>query len=373
MSQKRLTSMFGQLALTQIRHVAPVRPGTAPDLVSRVYQQIEQEFGMLAPPLALHAPAPPVLAASWLLMREPLIVTGQVERPVKEAVATAVSLGNTCPFCVTVHSNTLSGLTGGVIDARVLAEGASTAGDPLVRAAGAWATDSRTEEGALRYEPACTADEAPELIGTAVLLHYLNRMVNVFLGEVPLPPGVPKIALGGVMRTLGAMMRRAAAKPHPAGASLDLLPPVPVPADLSWTLANATIADAFARASAAVDAAGAESVPEPVRDVVAAELAGWHGEARGPSRAWVESAVSGLPQAQRAAGRLALLTAMTSYQVDKSIIDAFRRQSPDDVTLIGLTSWASLTASRRVASWIPVSPATAAAPTLAAPGPTARS
>lgn len=353
MSGKRITTLLGQLGLTQVRHVSPVRLGAAEELVCRVYGQVEREFGVLAPPVALHSPAPRVLAASWLMMRETLIATGQVERTIKEAVATAVSLSNTCPFCVAVHSNTLSGLAGST---DVLAWANDPAGSvitPQVRAAAAWARDSGTEEGARRHAPPCPAGEAPELVGTAILFQYLNRMVNVFLTEVPLPPGVPRIVLGPAMRVLGGTIRAAARKPHPPGMSLDLLPTAPLPGDLSWAAGNPVVAAAFARVCSAVDAAGARSVPAAVRDAVMAELADWHGEPRGPSRAWVENAVSGLPTAHRAAGRLALLTALASYQVDRSVIDKFRLDWPDDTTLIELTSWASLTAARRVGGWIP--------------------
>lgn len=38
---------------------------------------------MLAPPVALHSPAPEVLAASWVMMREILIVPGTVDRTTK--------------------------------------------------------------------------------------------------------------------------------------------------------------------------------------------------------------------------------------------------------------------------------------------------
>jgi hypothetical protein len=90
-----------------------------------------------------------------------------------------------------------------------------------------------------------------------------------------------------------------------------------------------------------------------------AELENWHGERRGPSRAWVESAVSGLPSADRAAGRLALLTALASAQVDRSVVRMFRASRPGragrpgDSTLVELTAWASLAAARRVGTWIP--------------------
>lgn len=373
MAGKKMRTLLGQLGLTQVRHVSAVRLRAAPPLVREVYGQVEADFGVLAPPVALHAPAPRVLAASWLMLRETLLMTGRLERPVKEAVATAVSRANTCPFCVTVHNNTLSGLTvhddtlpglAGPAEMLLTADGQLGPGtDVAVRAATAWAADSMTEPGAAQHQPVCQADQAPELIGTAVLLHYLNRMVNVFLGEVPLPPGVPKFMLGRVMRTLGGMIRAAAREPHPPGMSLQLLPSASLPGDLSWAAADSVVAEAFARACAAIDEAAARSVPDVVKDAVTAELAGWHGEPRGPSRAWVEDRVTGLPYARRAAARLALLTAFASYQVDHTVIEQVRRDGTSDAEMIELTAWASLAAARRAGGWIPVgAPASTATP-----------
>src|SRR5260370_8479149 len=110
MTSKRITTVLGQLGLTQVRYVSPVRRGAAQGLAGRVYDQVEREFGVLAPSLALFSPAPQVLAASWLMLRETLLVTRKVDRATKEAVATTVSLGNTCPWCVTLHTTMASGL-----------------------------------------------------------------------------------------------------------------------------------------------------------------------------------------------------------------------------------------------------------------------
>src|SRR5436190_17347640 len=99
-------------AMAQIRYVAPVRPGAAQDPVATVYAQVEQDFGMLAPPVGLHSPAPGALAACWAMLRETLIA-GPGERAAREAVAAGVSLGNTCPYCVQVHATLLYGLAGG--------------------------------------------------------------------------------------------------------------------------------------------------------------------------------------------------------------------------------------------------------------------
>jgi hypothetical protein len=350
MASRRVTTVLGQLGLTQVRYVSPVRRGGAPGLVGHVYEQVEREFGVLAPSLVLFSPAPQVLAASWLMLRETLLVARKVERVAKEAVATTVSRGNACPWCVTVHSTMFSGLAGGLVLADYPAEPVA---DPRLRAVATWARDCGTEEGARVHEPPCPAEEAPELIGTAVMFHYYNRMVNVFLTEVPLPPGAPRMALGPVMRILDRRMRPAAGRRYEPGTSLELLPAAPVPRDLSWASDDPVAEDAFARGCAAVDAAGARSVPPSVRDLVLAELEDWHGEPRGPSRAWADSAVSALPQADRPAGRLALLTALASSQVDRPVVQMFRASRPGDSTLIELTAWASLAAARRVGGWIP--------------------
>ena len=343
MSGARLTTMFGQLGLTQVRYAPPVRLGAANGLAGRVYAQVERDFGVLAPPVALHSPAPEVMAASWLMLREILVVTGNVDRTAKEAVAAAVSLGNTCPWCVTVHSSTFSGLSGSAV---------KSVTDPRLRAIATWAAESRTEDGAPLRELAFPAEQAPELIGTAVILHYFNRMANVFLTEVPLPPRVPKMMIGPVMRVLGRSIQSAARQAHQPGTSLELLPAAPLPSDLSWAAGNPVVADALARACRAIDAAAARSVPESVRYLVTTELENWHGEQRGPSRAWADDALAALPAEHRAAGRLALLTALASYQVDRQVVDQFKAGGSSDAALVELTSWASLVAARRAGTWI---------------------
>jgi AhpD family alkylhydroperoxidase len=356
---KPVKLVLGQLGLTQIRYVTPVRPKGAKALISRVYRQVERDFGVLAPPVALHSPVPEIMAASWIMLRESLLVPGHIDRASKETVAIAVSAGNTCPFCVTIHSSTLATLTRLSGASAVAGDPAGSPSDPRLRGLAEWATACGTETGARLHGTPCPADEAPELIGTAVLLHYLNRMVNVFLGEVPLPPRVPRMVLKPVMRVVTRLIRKASTGWPVAGASLDLLPSAAPPGDLTWAAANPVLAEGFARACAAIDAAGTIFVAEPVRELVQAELAGWHGENRGLSRAWVADAVAGLPASQRAAGRLALLIAIASYQVDRSVLEACRL-THDDQALIALASWASLAAARRVGGWIPFGSSAAA-------------
>jgi hypothetical protein len=300
--------------LAQVRYVTPVRPSAARGLVAQVYAQMEREFGMLAPPMLLHSAAPEALASAWAMLRESLLAGGTYSRESKEAIATEVSRANACPYCVDVHQATQSALSSLGPSVRPFAAGGSA--------------------------------PAAELVAVAVTFHYLNRMVNVFLGPSPLPPRLPAPARGLMLRLFGLIMRPAAAKPRPPGAAAALLPPAPLPADLAWARDVPHLARAFAGAVAAVEAAGHRSVPEDVRDLVTSRLSGWDGAAPGPSRAWVTGPLSGLPPALRPAAHLALLTAMASYQVDQEVVGAFMRQASSDRELVELTSWASLTAAR---------------------------
>ncbi|HEV2639945.1 MAG TPA: carboxymuconolactone decarboxylase family protein [Actinocrinis sp.] len=353
------------LALVQIRHVGRVRYGPAQgrDLVGRVYREMERDFGVLAPPIALHAPAPEALAASWLMLREAMIAPGQAGRLAKEAVATAVSVGNTCPYCVTMHSSMVRSLADGADAAALAGDRAGQVADPALRAIAAWAGAAAARDGATAVPAPFPAAQAPELVGVLVVMQYLNRMVNVFLGDVPLPPGVPKLATGPVAGVLGGLIRGGADRAAQPGGSLDLLPPAgpgqgafggpgsDPGSDLAWAAGSPSVAEAFARAGAAIERGGRASVPEPVRALLLAELDAWDGRPRPLHPGWLEEPLAALAPDHRPAGRLALLTALASYRVDRGVVGAFRAGQPQDSALIELAAWAALAAARRVGGW----------------------
>ncbi|MCB5165650.1 carboxymuconolactone decarboxylase family protein [Streptomyces bambusae] len=324
-------------SLGQIRYVRAVRPGEAEGTVARVYDQAQREFGVLAPPLALHSPAPGPLTAGWLLLRETLLVEGRASRAEKELVATAVSEANRCPYCVEVHRAAMEVLPSAGSAARGLADWAAAAG-------------RRTGEAA----PAVPfgANAAPEICGTALTFHYLNRMVTVFLEDSPMPAQSPAAIRGPVMRTVARTMRPERG-PLAPGTSLGLLPEAPLPDALAWAAGNPSVAGAVARAVAAVEAAGAW-IPDGVRECVQGRLAEWDGTAPGPSRAWLAEASEGVAAADRPAAAVALLTAFAPYQVTAADVAQLRARSAGDRELIELTSWASLSAAVHLAGRFPV-------------------
>lgn len=320
----RLIRTAMRTTLNQVRHVTPVHPRRAEGLTAEVYGQIERDFGMLAPPMSLHSPAPANLAAAWAMLREALVVTTSVSRAAKEAVAAAVSAGNTCPYCVEVHGATL-----GALDP-----------DPVTGAVADWVRDGGNRP------PPFPAGHVPQLVGVAVTFHYLNRVVNVFLGDSPLPPGLPDGARRRAGKVLGRVMRGPALRDTRPGDSIGLLAAAPPAPDLDWAAAERRVHDAFGRAAATVDAAAASSVPTAVRELVAAELADWDGTPPGLSRSWADGPVGALPAADQPAARLALLVAKASYQVDDDVVGAYREGQPVDAALVELVSWAGLAAAR---------------------------
>ena len=197
------------------------------------------------------------------------------------------------------------------------------------------------------------AGQLTELAGVAVTFQYLNRMVNIFLGESPLPQGTPAGLRGGLMRMTGKMMLALGARSPARGR-------VAGPAAASAAARRAVLGGRQSRASPTRSPArppqSARPAPARSRSPCATSSSAssrrWNGLPPGLSRSWADDAVSTLAPQHRAAGRLALLTALASYQVGESDIEEFRQDSPGDEALIELTSWASLAAARRVGTWL---------------------
>ncbi|WP_394618802.1 carboxymuconolactone decarboxylase family protein [Lentzea sp. JNUCC 0626] len=305
MARSLLRKALRGLSLAQVRHVAPVPFRRAGPEVLEVYHAVEREFGVLAPPVVLHAAAPGVLRASWLMLRDVVLAPGLLDRGTKEAVAAAVSKANDCPYCVTVHTGTMTTFGGAAVD--------------------------------LADTGRFTAAELPEVLGVATTLQYFNRMVSVFLTERPMPPYAPAFMLGPVTRMLTGLIASAESTPPAPGPP----PQTPLPDDLAWAAGSPVVAQALTRSKAVFDSG---PVPDAVRTLLAAELSTWDGTPKGISRAWVSDATDRVGPPDRAAARLALLTAFAPYQVDDEVVRDVRA---DDAALIGLTAWASMTAAVR--------------------------
>jgi len=333
-----------------IRYVQAVAPNAAEGLVARTYPQIKKEFGALAEPFTLHSPSPELLAGAWSACRESLLV-GFVRRDVKEAVAATVSRINQCPYCVDAHTIMLNATSAHNSADAIIHHRNDQIRDSGVRSIVKWAAATRSPGAELLLAPPFSQKDAPEIIGTAVFFHYVNRMANVLLSETPLPSNHPLLK-GVFKRMAGWFFSRAIHRSKPLGASLKLLPESELSADLAWAERSPNIAGAFARFVAVIDKAGRAVVPEEVRNCVVKHVQAWDGKDPGLGRQWVDEAISGLDEKSKDIGRLVLLTALAPYQVDEGVVNAFTTHIIGNDKLLGALAWGSFTAARKIGTWL---------------------
>ena len=299
------------------------------------------------------SPSPELLAGAWSACRESLLV-GTVRREIKEAVAATVSRINQCPYCVDAHTIMLNATSAPNSADAIIHHRDDQIRDPAVRAAVEWAAATRSPGAKILHPPPFSQKDAPEIIGTALFFHYVNRMASVLLSDTPLPSNHP--LLKGIFKKMaGWFFSKAIHRSKPLGASLELLPESNLPADLAWAKGSPNIAGAFARFAAVVDRAGIECIPQDVRDCVVKQVQAWDGKDQRLGRHWVEAAINGLDEKSKAIGRLVLLTALAPYQVDDGVVNAFTTHNIGDDRLIGALTWSSFTAARKIGSWLYVS------------------
>ncbi len=335
-----------------VRYVRPVSRREAGELVATVYDQIAEEFA-LVPPMTLHSPVPEILAGVWCVAREAFVVN-HAGRARRETVAAAISRTNDCPYCVEVHTGMLHAAAEHRLAAGLLTvEGARAAAEdnPLV----AWGLATRSPGVAILANPPFAPDEAPQILGTAVIFHFINRMVNIYLDETPMPVkmrGTTLRSMAGRLfgATLGRKIFHIEAAP---GRSLSLLPDAPLPEEFGWARSNPAVAGALARMAHAIESEGTASLPPSAIRIVRDHLDGWNGEDPGLDARWLDDAIAPLAgETERAAAQLALLAALTSYRVDAHIVRAFRRHFPTPQHLIAATAWGSFEAARRISTWL---------------------
>ncbi len=307
---------------------------------------MRRDFGLLAEPFTLHDPVPALLAGFWMLCRETTLV-GCVPRAHKEAVATAISAANRCPYCVDAHVMMLHAAGAHGVAAALAGDGAPA--DPGLRAVVSWARATRAGGAAILADPPMRPAEVPELVGTAVAFHYVNRMVSVLLDPSPFPALWKTTS----RRLLGWVVSRTVRRAKAPGASLHFLPEAALPADLAWAAASPTVAAAVARFATAVDVAGEAALRPDVRTLVTAHLAGWSGADPELGRGWIDDACRGLDVAGRAEARLALLVARAPWQVADGDVAAFRAADhAGDEALVGALAWGAFAAARRIGGWV---------------------
>lgn len=296
--------------MMSFRHITPVEPRQAAGLVADVYRQQARDMGVSRmPALMILSPVPELLAATWALLRESL-VAGPVSRTERELVALGVSRSNRCPFCVDAHTMFLHA-TGDHRLTEAIARGERPA-DPRQAAL----LDGRELD-------------SPELIGTMLAFHFINRMVSALHSPDVLPGGLQRWR---AVRSLAGrtLLSRSARRYAPPGESLELLSVTPEPP--AWG-AGHPAGTAYA-ALCAIAERGSRLVEEP--SVVWLEAAAWAGKHPPLAHEWPAEPAT----------RLAVQAALAPYR----ITDTFGLGGADLVRVLAFGAITAVRAAEPAAS-----------------------
>jgi AhpD family alkylhydroperoxidase len=335
-----------------IKYIKPTEDPNSDPLISEIYYQIKRDFGRIVEPFALHSPIPKLLAGVWMTSRETELV-GLVPRRYKEAVAATVSSLNRCPYCVDAHTIMLYS-TGEKKTANAISQQKfEQISDVEIKRLINWTLTTLSPESILNHQPPFSKKAAPEIIGTVVFYHYINRIVNVLLNETPLPSNHSWLA--GILKIVASkFFSKAISRSKSPGDSLKFLPRADLPVEFSWSKGNSNIKEAFASFAAVVKEIGNDTIDPEIRFVVNEYIESWRGKNPGVSKSWVKLSTKNLTGGKRVSARLALLTALAPYQVDEHIIKTFKSHFSEEEKLLGLLSWASFSAAKKIASWLEV-------------------
>ena len=218
-----------------------------------------------------------------------------------------------------------------------------------------WSFSTRSPDDLLIKNAPFSKADAPEIIGTAVVYHLINRMVTIFLNDSPLPvpstwSGLKRVAI----RVFGATIGKSTVSRNPgSGDSLMFVPDTEVSEDLSWTLPNKNIASAYSGFTRIIENSIQSIIPGDVQQLVRQNVNNWQGEDMGLGRSWLEKMLSNVDgNSNKTLARLCLLTALAPHQIDKKMLQEFRDIYSGDKELIIVTTWASYLAARRIGSWL---------------------
>ncbi len=343
---------FDALSNVTGRYVKPAPYHRARGLVRQVYEQIADEF-FINGPITTHAVHPELLAAVWMAEREILLADQRLTREAKEALAVTISQVNGCSYCEDLINSVVYGAEQHDLAELMRDRRQDEIPDVRTRQLHSWARGIYDPESDILCTPPFSAEEAPEVIGTAMMLNYFTRYVQVFFSGTPLVAPFASRSLKTVLyRLTGIELHDSVIRRLEPGRAVGLPRTADLPPDLAWAAGNPTISAALSRWASVIDAAARSAVPTAVRTRLREELGTWRGEPMGLSRAWLEPKVRNLGAADAAAARLALLTALSPAQMSDDIVATYRQHFAGDAGLIVTVAWAAFMASKRVTAWL---------------------
>lgn len=330
-----------------IKYIKYISPNKAKSQQKELYQQIKRDFGMVAEPFLLHSLHYELTASVWAVLRESCLVNRYVNRTITESIATTISSINSCPYCVDAHSIILIGTKNKTIGKAIAENNCEDIENPAVRRIVHWAKKNKELGSETIQTPPFAQIEAPEIIGTAVVFHYINRMVSVLLDESPLPMnGFVKDILKAIVSKI--TFSKAINRLKKAGDSLTFIRDIQCDDDFYWAKSDDNIHKTFSALKSVVFDLADKYIPTDIQNFLIEAAKDWDGQSMGISRNWVKKYLENFDEKFHPLLNLALLTMFADYQINEKTIQKFKKFDISDEALLSVLAFSSFIVATQI-------------------------
>ena len=336
-----------------VRYIKTLGLKDATGYIKKINEQITRDFG-LAGPLTLSTPSKRVHAVRWVVARESFIVETHVKRVLKEIVATSIAQINKCPYCEDAHSTSITS-TGNKYISEIITSGDwQTIKNPKIKQLVKWSLNTRNPNAEIIKNPPFSKQEASEIIGTALVFHSTNRLVNIFLEDSPLPSFLgkglmKKVALNFASKTLFKSMVE---KQTVAGEGLQFIKDYKIPLKLDWSKENLPYSKALTAEKMVLNQIENDLIPKEVSMLFKEKINNWQGEEMPMGRSWLHEIINKINLDEKPVANIVFLAAFAPYSITKSDIEAFRDIYNSDTELVEVCFWAIQNLTNRIGEWM---------------------
>lgn len=321
--------------------------------IKKINLQINRDFGLVGP-LTLSTPSLRIHAIRWATARESFVVESNIKRVTKEIVAAGIAQINKCPYCEDVHGTSISS-TGDNETSKAIANGTwESLKDERTKAIIEWSLNTRNPTAKIIKNPPFSIDEAPEIIGTALVFHSTNRLVSLFLEESPLPSFLStklmkKTALKIASKTLfkSMVMKKAS-----AGESLQFIQDYKIPKSVERSNAVPSFSKVLIAEEILLNEIEKEIIPQKIVALFKEKVNNWEGEEMPLGRGWLSELTNGLNKDEIPIANLIFLSAFSPHTIIKNDINKFRKINPTDKDLVEICFWSIQILTNKISDWL---------------------
>ncbi|MBZ2169036.1 carboxymuconolactone decarboxylase family protein [Marinobacter sp. F4216] len=343
--------LFDKLSIQTMRYVHAVPYDKATGALKEMYEQVNRDF-FINGSLTARSKVTNLFAAAWVIGREAILVTDELDRTTKEAIAAVLSSINDCPYCgemliSLVHAGKRSDDAMKIFD-----QDEETIEDPQLKARLAWVKAVVRADDMVPPLPFST-QQLPEVIASIMAMSDINRFSHVVMAGSPVKvPFGAKALRKAALKVFGNELKPNHHKPLSKGTSLHFLPAATMPPDLNWANGNPRVAQAVARWAAMSEEEATALISPEVKQRVHANLRAWDGKPMPMGRHWAEREIEGLAGKDKRIARFALLLAKAPWTIDDNMVTDILAIAGNEKNFIRILAWSSCASARHLAGRI---------------------